>query len=337
MFKSATVKLTAIYITVLLGICAFFSVNWYTLATHELNQALRRQSSMVELLPNVRGSNAVRDLLEEREERLVEGKRNIARQLLGVNVLLIIVGGLGAFYMAKRTLAPIEKAHKAQARFTADASHELRTPIATMQAEIEVALRDAKLTKGEAVELLKSNLEELDSLTRLSDGLLRLAREKANGQQSHTPIEIQKLFEAVQARTQKQAQLKRIALNFDKSSSIIHGQIESLVELFVNLVDNAIKYSAEDSTIDIAAKKMKQGIIISVKDHGLGIDTIDIPHIFESFYRADVSRTGSKVQGHGLGLSMAQHIAKEHGTEIKVISVKGQGSEFSIVFPRVVK
>jgi signal transduction histidine kinase len=337
MFKSATVKLTAIYITILLGICAFFSVNWYTLATHELNQALRRQSSMVELLPNVRGSNAVRDILEEREARLVEGKRNIARQLFGVNILLIVVGGLGAFYMAKRTLAPIEKAHKAQARFTADASHELRTPIAAMQTEIEVALRDPKFTKSEAIGLLKSNLEELDSLTRLSDGLLRLAREKANGHQPHNPINIQKLFEVVWSRTQKQAQMKRITLNFDKTSNIVHGQFDSLVELFVNLVDNAIKYSAEETTVNITAKMTKQGIKMSVKDQGIGIDTIDIPHIFESFYRADASRTGSKVQGHGLGLSMAQHIAKEHDTELKVTSVKGRGTEFSIVFPRIVK
>src|SRR5690606_24862255 len=87
-----------------------------------------------------------------------------------------LAGGVGSYYLARRTLRPIEEAHEAQSRFTSDASHELRTPLASMKTELEVALRDPALNKEEMRELLVSNLEEVDKLTKLSQNLLQLSR-----------------------------------------------------------------------------------------------------------------------------------------------------------------
>lgn len=334
MFKSATVKLTLLYIGLLISICVFFSFNWYRVATHELDAALHRQSSMVELLPNIRGSDAVREIFQEREARLIEGKQNIARQLFGVNVILLILGGLGSYFMAKRTLEPIEVAHQAQARFTADASHELRTPLAAMQTEIEVALRDPALSIDEATTLLRSNLEELAKLGSLADGLLRLARYDTEGGLRLESVSLQSVFHDVYERTAKRAKLRKISVTYQETAAAVLAQPAGIVELLVNLVDNAIKYSPVKSTVQVAVRATKQQVVIRVIDSGVGIAPADIPRVFDRFYRADTSRTHNDATGHGLGLSLAQHIAHGHGTEIKVTSKIGKGSVFSITLQK---
>ncbi len=327
-FKSATVKLTFTYIAILVGICAFFSINWYRFATSELNEALRRQSAVIERIPDMEATGMMRSVLEAREERLKESKRNIARQLLGVNILLLLMGGLGSYYMAKRTLEPIEVAHQAQTQFTADASHELRTPLATMQTEIEVALRDASLSKHDAIAMLRSNLEEIARLQSLSEGLLRLARQGSDAVVL-VPVSLDLIFKQVRHRIAPYAALKNITVQWPTSAPTVLADAVSLEELLTNLVDNAIKYSDHAKSVTVSWQRIGGQCIIRVIDQGAGIAKTDLPHIFERFYRADQSRTSQQRQGHGLGLSIAQSIARIHGAELSVVSELGKGSAFS--------
>ena len=333
MFTSATVKLTLIYMGILVIICTFFSINWYRFATSELDEALRRQSAIIERMPFIAETDSLRSVLQVREERLIEGKHNIARQLWGVNILLLLLGGLGSYYMAKRTLAPIEAAHQAQTRFTADASHELRTPLATMQTEIEVALRDTHLTQSEAVALLRSNLEEVARMRDLSTGLLRLA--SYDGQDlAFKTVAVKKLFDAVHKQTHSLATAKNISVNYTAGTYKIKGNGDSLIDLLQNLVTNAIKYCDEQTTVTVSAQSDKHDIVIMVQDEGIGIAAEDLPHIFDRFYRADSSRTKGDRGGHGLGLAIAQDIATRHGTKLEVSSVLGKGSQFFVKLPK---
>ncbi len=147
MFHSATVRLTAIYAALLAVVCIFFSYNWYQVATSELKQERLRKEQFLKETPEYFGGIGKQPVfILERDKLLDESIENIRTRIIISNVIILLAGGFGSYYLARKTLEPIEKAHEQQKQFTADASHELRTPLAAMQAEIEVALRGNKLS-----------------------------------------------------------------------------------------------------------------------------------------------------------------------------------------------
>ena len=132
----------------------------------------------------------------------------------------------------------------------------------------------------------------------------------------------------------EKSKLKDIGIELPKTKLIIFGDPDQLVELFVTLLGNAIKYSPNKSKIQIKAHKDHNSmVVIKVIDNGIGISQIDLPHIFERFYRADHSRNKSKVDGYGLGLSLAESIVKTHNGKITVKSTVGEGSVFTVLLP----
>lgn len=331
MFKSATLRLTVFYIIILGVICLFFSVQWYRVATNELSRGLGRQGAAIELIPMLNVDNdGMRGLHSLRIQQIEEGKRNILIELLITNAIIIGLGGIGSYLLAKRTIKPIEEAHGVQSRFTADASHELRTPLAAMQSEIEVALRDPKLNKQEAVAILNSNLEELTKLTNLSESLLKLSVHDGEPSLDLGPVDLKDVVDGAMVRVAKRAKDSQIKVENKIKPSIVLADSQNLEDLLVILLDNAIKYSNSGSVVSIISKNYKSSIKISVIDHGQGIKSSDLPYIFERFYRADHSRSKQHSNGYGLGLSIAQKIAQMLGTTIEVKSQVGLGSTFSI-------
>ena len=267
-------------------------------------------------------------------ELFEEAKHRIAMQLLSLNAGILALSGLFSFFLAGKTLRPIETSMEEQNRFIADASHELRTPLTSMKTEVEVALRDKKLKLVDAKELLKSNLSEIDKMKYFSDNLLSLSRYDSNGR--GLPMEDVDLAEAARQaieRNMPQAKDKRIKVKEDLSQVVVKGNPQSLVELISILINNAIKYSPEKSKVSVRVKSKKKHANIEVDDKGVGIDEKDISHIFDRFYRADTSRSKIKADGYGLGLSIAKSIVDVHKGEIKVESQIGKGSTFMVKLP----
>lgn len=328
MFHSAVQKLTAWYILILTCISVLFSMTIYVVATHELNDRLTEFQNRFEAPqlspfaePNHRLFMAIRDNQGEL------ANHNIFITLVYINLLILLGGGVLSYFLARRTLRDIEKAHDAQSRFTSDASHELRTPLAAMRTELEVALRDPKLSKTEMRELLESNLEEVNRMTALSQTLLHLSR-LDYASLDFEPVNLGMVVDDVVQRYDKN--LSRIKLDIPKSSVSIKANRSSIEELFTILVDNALKYSAVNSVISAKLSKQGKNAHFTITNDGKGIPANKLPHIFDRFYRADESRTNS---GAGLGLALAKEIVSMHKGELLVSSGENKDTTFTVLLP----
>jgi signal transduction histidine kinase len=334
MFRSATIKLTAWYLALIMGLSLAFSLVLYQLSSESLSMAYDHQRAAIrqELSDNLGLSPSPFDLDQLRDREINSGQQRLIASLTLANLGVLVVGGAASFYMARRTLRPLEQAMEAQARFTADASHELRTPLTAMQTEIEVSLRDRNLSAAEARELLESNLEEVEKLQSLSNGLLALAsHDKENFEPKRQHME--PVIKAAVSRAAKAIRQRKIAIDNKADNLEVLGDREGLVQLFAILLDNAIKYSPSGSTITLSSSAKNGNAYIAVADQGYGVKPVDLPHIFDRLYRADSSRTKGQVNGYGLGLSIAKKIIELHRGAIEVTSKVDQGSTFTVRLP----
>lgn len=338
MFDSARIKLTAWYVLIVMMISFCFSGVIFQLLTRELVYFEYKQRRIQEeilnrmLTPQQSCSDAVRLPINER--LIQESRRNLIVGLGLVNGVIFIVSGIGSFFLAGKTLRPIQDMVEEQQRFVSDASHELRTPLAAMRAEIEVALRDKKMTVGYAKEVLESNLEEVIHLQKLSDNLLHL---NTSDQFSDVGVERFDITDSIHQAINQISTLamqKDIHIDTHLEPFTVTGRKSELTQLFVILLENAIKYSSDHNTVEIATRPIPTNRIeILITDYGQGIDKDDLPYIFDRFYRAEKSRTNSKQKGYGLGLAIAKQIVENHLGYIEVKSQKNKGSMFKITLP----
>lgn len=329
MFESATVKLTLWYVAIVMAISVSFSTVIYAIATHEIDRGLHWQSErIIDRFPG----------LVERNPRLVispeadpSNKRLLGR-LIVLNLLMLIGSGLASYWLARRTLEPIEQAHRQQKRFTADVSHELRTPLTALRMQSEVALLNQHAKNKALREVISSNLEEVTKLEAMINNLLSLSRLEADEiQHSFTSVNSQSVINAALEQIEPLATKKKIALNTSgMKHAVLHGDETSLVQLLVILLDNAVKFSPDGATIHLTAKTKKGNYELAIKDNGSGIAKEDLEHIFDRFYQADTARAQ---KGTGLGLSIAQNIANLHQGTITIKSRPGQGSTAIVNLP----
>ena len=328
MFHSAILRLTGWYLLLLMSISLLFSFTIYQAATGEIYDRLTQLQNNLEtpdpdvyVSPNHRLYSAFRDHQQDK------ANRNILVTLAYVNLLIFFGGGILSYLLARRTLRQIEESHDAQSRFTSDASHELRTPLAAMKTELEVALRDTKLSKQDMRELLQSNLEEVNKLTSLSKTLLQLSR------LDHANLEIENVnigdiaAEVIQ-RYDKNAQ--RINIKLPDNAILVRANSATIEELLTILVDNALKYSPEKSRIKASIKRNAKTAIFTISNKGDGIPPEKLPHIFERFYRANDSHSGG---GSGLGLALAKEIVAMHKGELSVSSKPQSNTVFTVCLP----
>ena len=231
-------------------------------------------------------------------------------------------------------LGRLENAFESQKQFIQDASHELRTPIAIAQTNIEVLEMDDKATIKDyerLKEVLKMNLERMNTL---SEKLLMLSE----GEQSKAnwmTVDLAPLLTELTTEIKTRADEKGINLELAPigNSLPIMGDAFRLKQLFVNLVDNAIKYNRAGGEVKISARIEDARIVIEIKDNGIGISQSDQQRIFERFYRVDKSRSRAQ-GGSGLGLAIVKKIVEEHGGAVSVESTPGTGSTFRVTLPR---
>lgn len=322
------------YLAIIMTISLLFSVVIYSTSERELQQSFHRELVFYQLGGGFRVNTDEGPMMTTPQAIFDQSTSHIKLNLLIINAGILVLAGGASYMLARRTLTPIEAALEAQGRFAADASHELRTPLTAMKSEIEVALRGKELPVAEARELLKSNLEEIAKLEALSAGLLKLAQK--DGQTvAKNPVSLTEVAAAAVTRLGTSAKKGGVTIDNRVKELTIAGDSESIVELLVILLDNAVKYSPAGTAVKLDSSVHGHWAHVTVTDKGQGIAATDIPHIFERFYRADTSRSKHKVEGYGLGLSIAKQITDLHEGSIEVASRPSNGSVFTIKLPLV--
>ena len=218
-------------------------------------------------------------------------------------------------------------------QFSADASHELQTPLTILKGEIEVALRMPR-TPEEYQRILKSALEEIDRVARLVEGLLLLARADAGVlRMDLQPVDLAQLVEDVYGQAKVLADRRKITLLLGVMEPLsIRGDYERLRQVLLNLVDNGIKYTPSGGRVTLSLQRDGEWASLRVTDTGIGLSPGDQEKIFERFYRSAEDRSRGE-GGAGLGLCIALSIAEAHGGKIQVESTPGLGSTFTVLLP----
>lgn len=233
-------------------------------------------------------------------------------------------------------LARLDQAFEAQQRFTADASHELCTPLTVLKGETEVALLERR-TPEEYEALLRSNLEEIERLSRLASNLLLLARADAGERQvARDLVVINDVLNDVRVRLEQVAKERGVELRIEAPELVVvEGDRVALEQVIFNLIGNALRYTPRGGTVEIKLCCGSEGTVrLEVADTGIGIPPEALPHIFERFYRADNARA-CQPGGSGLGLAICKTVAEAHGGRIEVESAVGHGSRFTLVLPAI--
>lgn len=332
MFNKARLKLTTWYLVIIFLITSFFSAAVYQASTREIRRMMNRiqifhqewNNGMIEIPPRPSTAPSPEEFEAVQQRLLIN--------LVAINVIILILTGGAAYFLAGKTLKPIQLMLDEQNQFISNSSHQLRTPLATLRAEMEGSLLEKHFSDQQARQLIMSNLEEVNKLQSLSNKLLHLAK-----LHDPSPIKYSQLvsLSAVVQNAVKQvkalAASKKIKIKVKVSNFTVQGDQESLKELFVILLDNAIKYSNQATEINITSKKNDDWVSIMVKDQGIGIAQADLPFVFKRFFRSNQQR--SSVEGFGLGLAIAKQIIDKHGGVIKVSSQLKHGSAFTVKIP----
>ena len=233
-------------------------------------------------------------------------------------------------------LARLENSFGALRRFTADASHELKTPLSVMRVDVERAMHPGTSSTDRAV-ALEEALQETARMADLVDSLLTLARADEGRFDLHRePVALEPLVRDVYETATILGEDSGIEIAIPQiDQGTVLGDPNRLRQLFLNLVTNAIKYTPRGGRVEIGlARRPHDEIAFSVRDTGIGISANDLPHIFERFWRADRVRSrASERGGFGLGLSIAQWIVQAHGGSLTAQSRLGRGSIFTVALP----
>jgi heavy metal sensor kinase len=231
-------------------------------------------------------------------------------------------------------LSRLETAFQRITKFTADASHELRTPVSVMRTSAEIALRKPR-SDAEYQETLTQILHESERMSQLIEQLLILARSDAGS--AVLPMvrtDLKEPFKSAWQQASVLAGKKRLAFTerFDDRPLWVRGDSSSLERLFLILLDNAVKYTPDGGRIEVQLNSEDGFAVAAIRDSGIGVAAEDLPHVFERFYRADRARSRDS-GGSGLGLAIGTWIAQVHGGEIRVESELAKGSCFEVRLP----
>ncbi len=233
----------------------------------------------------------------------------------------------------------LETSFGALRRFTADASHELKTPLTVLRADVERAMGHTT-TPHERMVALEEALQETARMSDLVDSLLTLARfDEGRFDLHREPIELEPLVHDVFETATILGESAGLEVSLAVAEPVtVSGDGERLRQLFLNLVTNAIKYTPRGGKVELSLSRRLDAITFSVRDTGLGIAAVDLPFVFERFWRADRARSrrgaGDTARGgFGLGLAISQWIAQAHGGSLAVQSRLGRGSTFTVTLP----
>jgi two-component system, OmpR family, sensor histidine kinase MprB len=220
------------------------------------------------------------------------------------------------------TLDSLERAVDSQRQLVADASHELRTPIASLRANIQTLEHADRLSDRDLADLRRDIVSELDELTSLVADIVELAR-GAKRAEAVDDVRLDELVEEVVGRARGRS--NGVALELSTEETLVRGDPERIQRAVSNLVDNALKWSPDGGTVEVALADRR----VSVRDHGPGFADADLPRVFERFYRAEGARA---MPGSGLGLAIVRQAAEAHGGEATASNAPGGGAVVTVTF-----
>ncbi len=271
--------------------------------------------------------------------RLISDESDAERELRRLDVGLltgilgaIALGGLVATVLTRRAQQPLRQSLERLRQFTADASHELRSPLAAIASNAELALMDADQLPPELVRRLQAIEQGSEQMRALVEDLLLLARTDRGVDLQPQSIDLSGLLEDLHPQYDAQVLQRGQQLSWQVAPCLgVNGQPSLLTRLFRNLLDNALRYTPVGGRISLKAEALRGWVRVQVSDTGIGIAPADQTRVFERFWRANPSR---QTEGFGLGLAIALQIVREHGGRISLRSQPGQGSCFTVLLPR---
>jgi len=279
----------------------------------------------------------LRELVDSFFEEASNQSRTI--KLSGNTVAATVLGtGSPSFegaIIVLQDITEVMRLERARTDFVANASHELKTPIAALKGFIDTLVEDKTMPADTASHFLSRSSAQVSRLQGVVTDLLQLSRlESRDEDRAVLRVNLIELLRAVFTDKLQDAHLVGTTLETalpDEAVEVL-GENESLEQLFTNLIDNALKYSPSGSVVRVVAELGKSTIKIQVIDQGIGIPVKDQARIFERFYRVDRARSREK-GGTGLGLSIVKHITELHGGKVAVESVEGEGATFTVTLP----
>lgn len=270
-------------------------------------------------------------------QSLEEFDENIYKLDLGIGagiVLALVLSGIGGVILTSVAMRPIEESFQRLKQFTADASHELRSPLMAIKSNAAVALKYSEGMRLSDREKFHAIASATNQMTRFTEDLLFLARTDQILTPQQDTVNLGEILNNLVQLHQTQAQAKQIYLQADVTGSLyILGDAVQITRLFANLIDNALQYTPVGGSLAIQTKHTSIYLYINIKDTGIGIAPEHLNQIFERFWRADQARS-YRDGGSGLGLAIAQSIAQTHGGLITVTSQLGVGSCFTVRLPK---
>ena len=322
--KQDALRLTGTYLAIIMAMSVGFSVIFYSVSMRELDRR-PHAISLTDIAADPDTRLTFDDYLSNRAD---EARTSLLVDLVLVNLMALISGGILSYLLAQYTLRPIEENMEAQAQFVSDASHELRTPLTALRTANEVALRDKKLKIADARAVIADNIEDITRLQSLADSMLGLLRDDTAGFQEG--VSLPDVVSEAMNMVVNQAQAKNISVEDATGDTMLYGNARSLTQLLTILLDNAIKYSPEGSAVHVTSEVQGHSLALTVQDEGVGMNEESVKNAFTRFYRAEESRSTA---GYGLGLSIAKKIAEAHHGKISIESVPGEGSKFTVTLP----
>lgn len=338
MFNKARVKLTLFYSLVFLVFFLSFSIGVYVWMDRSFGEGYISQVKQKSQQQTGQNQGEFEDqktaIVTIAGDVALDQLRNI---LIVLNTISFLVIPFIAWFLTGYALRPVEETHEKQKQFVSDAAHELKTPLAIIGGEIEVALR-RKRNISDYHSVLSSAKEEIGRLGDLVENLLFLARDDQRKQPLGLErTELVDTVNSVLSSLNPALHKKNLHVSFNppEDNLVIAGQPAAIRQLFVNLLDNATKYSKKNGHIEVNIAENKPYASVSVKDNGIGVAPENLDKIFDRFFRVDTSRTD--IKGYGLGLSIAKSIIERHNGSIQLKSELNKGSTFIVNLPLATK
>jgi signal transduction histidine kinase len=228
-------------------------------------------------------------------------------------------------------LDSLQGAYRAQQRFVADASHELRAPLTAIQGNLELLERQTNMPPEERRQAVSEAKHEAHRLARLVADLLALARADAGVPLRREPVELDRILMESVADARHLTRGQKLEVGH-LEPAVVHGDPDRLKQLILILLDNAIKYTPPSGQVTASLHRNGQSVEVAVRDTGIGIPKEALPRVFDRFYRADPARTRDP-GGTGLGLSIARWIAEQHSGAVTIKSSPGQGTTATAHLP----